>query len=138
MLLAKKNVGKRVKGLAFRVVDKKTGDAVVDEFGAVEWEGETDVTADQALGQRKPDGRSSAKPERAKEIIEEMIAAGLVHSQLIFDRCEKENIGKKSVWKARRKLRSEGRVEYQRVGRDRFEWRVPVAIEQDEAGNEIM
>ena len=84
-------------------------------------------------------GRTEQRETRAaKEIIEEMIAAGLVHSQLIFDRCEKENIGKKSVWKARRKLRSEGRVEYQRVGRDRFEWRVPVAIEQDEAGNEIM
>ena len=59
-LLAKINIGKKVPGLAFRIVDKATGDPTVPMFGAVEWEGPVTMTADEALAQ-KQDNRASDK-----------------------------------------------------------------------------
>jgi hypothetical protein len=87
--------------------------------GALRWIGEYDVTVEELLGSQLS-GRQAPKTERAKELLAEVLRGrGDVLSNVLYERCAAEGIGRRTVENAKAEL---GVVSF-KVGRNfRSRW----------------
>ena len=104
MLFGKSNVGPRVPGLAFRIVE-------VDGRATLQWEaGIIERKLDEVLRQeRGAETKSGDKAEQACELIQEMCGSGEVLSAELEKRAAAMGISKTTLWDARRTLRCRAR-----------------------------
>jgi hypothetical protein len=95
LLSLKYNIGPRPSGLSFRIV----------EPGRIEWEGVTNISADEVVGDSK--SHSAVKLEAAKSWLIKRLSAGAVRSVELFVEAEQAGHAERTVWRARKELRDE-------------------------------
>ena len=95
LLPLKFNIGKQPSGLSFRIV----------EPGRIEWEGETQVTADEVVGDSK--GRPAKKLEAAKSWLIKRLSRGAVRSVELFAEAEQAGHSERTIWRAKKELNDE-------------------------------
>jgi hypothetical protein len=120
----KNNLGKERKGLAYRIVE-------TDTLARIEWLGEVDVTADQAMN--RDDGRSR------KAVATEWLAARFAEkrewpSDELFEQARQDGVSKNAIYeakdtmrlpRARRVIQPNGDHRYYWWVEDDWEWRPP-------------
>jgi len=95
LLPLKCNIGPQPSGLSFRIV----------EPGRIEWEGETQVTADEAVGDSK--SHPAKKLDAAKSWLVKRLSSGAVRSVELFVEAEAAGHSERTIWRARKELLEE-------------------------------
>lgn len=100
---AKCNLAKDTLGMAYNIisVDVEIEGQMVSQ-GAIDWIGTTEITADEALAEGEPVG--DPKKSDAKELIQEMLAAGEMSSEVILNRAADRGISRATVYRAKEEL----------------------------------
>lgn len=94
----KNNLSKPAASLAFRLVDGG------GEYGAarVEWEGETDHSAQDLL--QRQSGRASPERDEAEAFLQELLAEGPRRATDVYDAADQAGIAKKTLKRAKGRL----------------------------------
>jgi hypothetical protein len=101
LLPVKNNIGRKAPGLGYSIGTKIVSHNI--EQAHVIWDdAPVDYTADEAIAANA--SANSGGVERAKDLLEEMLASGPIESKLIWDMAKKEHVSGRMIKKAKEEL----------------------------------